>query len=595
MERCKEWEDLNLSRDEVKSIGKALEKEEFRNLLLDYVKEINDPENRKQYEKEITQLENERGVDIKFVHPSSGYVIKTSADGVGKVFINVCSNSNVGKPTSTPGVDDGHRGLCWSIPYCLAPPREDVDKKNNLCTVYDVVFHPEALQLSKNDAFKKLVNDTAVGAVEESFHVTLDKVNLRFPKLNFKGAKHATVIRKKIADFQENTAEYTDIPNYPYPSLEEKDEPAESLNKDFKDESNKSNGMPKESTHYTTPKYTLKHRNNLNIQDYTNDPMAKLSITIPTELVIVIDLPLLKHATDVSIDVAEQSFFLISENPAKYKLILNTPYKVDSSKGNAKFDTVKKTLTVTLPVSSEKINLNSKLDLIREDSGIDSDKSNERSNSTSSSDEDGVKNGSDNTSDNIKGVYGQSSCSKDESRFLSPQKFLKSDIYYIRPSFNCQLVNDVLNITLEVQNVNPELVEYCFIEKAPSSGFQMSFTSTGSGFFPLHYAICFLLPSPIQANKDSFKVEVWDNNVVIQIKISPLNDLHDSSFYVGTDESNVEKIMLLAPELKKCSSNNEKMVSVFIWQFQTLVSLYSFKNLCFCIPIVVGRLHTKVK
>lgn len=579
MERCKKWEDLNLSRDEVKSIGKALEKEEFRNLLLDYVKEINDPENRKQYEKEITQLENERGVDIKFVHPSSGYVIKTSADGIGKIFINVCSNSNVGKPTSTPGVDDGHRGLRWSIPYCLAPPREDVDKKNNLCTVYDVVFHPEAIQLAKNDAFKKLVNDTAVGAVEESFHVTLDKVNLRFPKLNFKGAKHATVIRKKIEDFQENTAEYTDIPNYPYPSLEKKNEPAESLKKHFKDDTNKTNGrpMPMESTKYTTPKYTLKHRNNLNMQDYTNDPMAKLSITIPTELVIVIDLPLLKHATDVSIDVSEQSFSLISENPAKYKLMLNTPYKVDSSKGNAKFDTVKKTLTVTLPVTSEKLNLNSKLDLIREDSGIDSDKSNERSNSTSSSDEDGVQNGSDNTSDHIKGVFGPPSCSKDESRLLSHQKFLKSDIYYIRPSFNCQLVNDVLNITLEVPNVNPELVEYCFIEKATLSGFQMSFISTGSGFFPFNYAICFLLPSPIQANKDSFKVEVWDNNVVIQIKISPLNDLLHSSFYVGSDESNVEKMMLLDPELKEFSSNNEKRVSDFylvISRLSTLLKTY---------------------
>lgn len=570
MERCKKWEDLNLSRDEVQSIGKALEKEEFRNLLLDYVKEINDPENRKQYEKEITQLENERGVDIKFVHPSSGYVIKSSADGVGKVFINVCSNSNVGKPTSKPGVNDGHKGSSWSIPYCLSPPREDVDKKNNLCTVYDVVFHPEALQLSKNDAFKKLLNETAVGAVEESFHVTLDKVNLRFPKLSFKGAKHATVIRKKIEDFQVNTAEYIDIPNYPYPSLEEKYEPAKSSKKHFKDDSNKTNSLPKESTKYTTPKYTLKHSNNLNIQDYTNDPMAKLSITIPTELVIVIELPLLKHATDVSIDVAEQSFFLISESPAKYKLFFNTPYQVDSSKGNAKFDTVKKTLTVTLPVKSGKLNLNSKsLDLIREDSGIDSDKSNERSNSTSSSDEDGVKNGSDNTSDHSE--VGPMPCSKDESRSLSPQKFLKSDIYYTRPSFNYQLVNDILNITLEVPNVNPESVEYCFIEKATSSGFQMSFISTGSGFFPINYAICFLLPSPVQANKESFKVEVWDNNVVIEIKISSLNDLHHSSFYVGSDESNVEKMMLSAPKLTEISSTNEILVSIFIWTFQDLI------------------------
>lgn len=545
MERSKKWEDLNLSRDEVKSIGEALEKEEFRNLLLDYVKEINDPENRSQYEKEITQLENERGVDIKFVHPSSGYVIKTSADGIGKIFINVCSNSNVGIPTSTPGIDDGKRGLCWSIPYCLAPPREDVDKKNTLCTVYDVVFHPETLHLSANDAFKKLVDDTALRAVEDSYHVSLDKINLRFPKMKFKGLKHATVIRKKIENFQANTAEYTDIPNYPYSSVIEKNERAESCREHLSDGSSKTKS--KEILKYTTPKYTVKHRNNLNLQDYTNDCMSKLSITTPTELVVVIDLPLLKHASDVSIDVTEQSFSLVSENPAKYKLFLNTPYKVNSSKGNAKFDTVKKTLTVTLPVTSEKPSLDSKLDFVKEDSGVDSDKSTERSHSSSSSDEDGVKNGSHNRSDHINEILDQTSCNKEDSRLLSP-KFLKSDIHYIRPSLNCQLAKDVLNIILEVPNVNPESVEYCFMKKATSSGFQMSFFSTGSGFFSVNYALCFLLPSPLQANKESFKVEVWDNNVIVQVKVTPLNELHHSSFYVGSDENNVEKMVLLAPD-----------------------------------------------
>lgn len=36
---------------------------------MEYAKEIADPENRKRYEEEITQMERERGQDIKFLHP----------------------------------------------------------------------------------------------------------------------------------------------------------------------------------------------------------------------------------------------------------------------------------------------------------------------------------------------------------------------------------------------------------------------------------------------------------------------------------------------------------------------------------------------
>ena len=63
----------------------ALKKEEFRKLLVDYAKELRDPDNRKvslylyckleyckktihqKYEEEITQLERERGQDVKFL------------------------------------------------------------------------------------------------------------------------------------------------------------------------------------------------------------------------------------------------------------------------------------------------------------------------------------------------------------------------------------------------------------------------------------------------------------------------------------------------------------------------------------------------
>lgn len=206
----KDWDTLNVTRDEVNKIGEALKHKEFRKLFVDYCEEIQDPENKKLYESEITQLENERGVDITFINPEPGYVIKTSSDGATKTFINVATNEKIDKPShSVTTSDGGQKGLTWRLPHILAPPHRDLDKKGELCHVYDIVFHPDALHLaSRNGAFRQLVNDTAIDAVQQNFKVQLDRANMKFPKgLSYKGIAKPTVIRKKIQDFDASSAE----------------------------------------------------------------------------------------------------------------------------------------------------------------------------------------------------------------------------------------------------------------------------------------------------------------------------------------------------------------------------------------------------
>ena len=44
---------------------------------------------------------------------------------------------------------------------CYSPAREDADKNGVKCSVYDVVFHPDTYKMSSNDAFSKLLHDTA--------------------------------------------------------------------------------------------------------------------------------------------------------------------------------------------------------------------------------------------------------------------------------------------------------------------------------------------------------------------------------------------------------------------------------------------------
>jgi len=53
-----------------------------------------------------------------------------------------------------------------------------------MCMVYDVIFNPEALELAnRNSVLKEKLEETAIEAVETSFKLSLDKVNIRRPKL----------------------------------------------------------------------------------------------------------------------------------------------------------------------------------------------------------------------------------------------------------------------------------------------------------------------------------------------------------------------------------------------------------------------------
>lgn len=81
------FKELNMTEDEVKRFSEAMKKEEFRKLLLDYAQEISDPANRELYEREISALEAERGVNVTFIHPDPGYCIKTTQEST--VIINI--------------------------------------------------------------------------------------------------------------------------------------------------------------------------------------------------------------------------------------------------------------------------------------------------------------------------------------------------------------------------------------------------------------------------------------------------------------------------------------------------------------------------
>jgi len=197
---------INLTQTEITRLENALKNPEFRDLLVEYSREINDPENRAKYEKEILQLEASRrqeagnGPSVPppiFLHPKPGFVIKTFAQQL-KVFVNICSDPSIGKAENCQGVDpvSNKSGVNWSIPYSVTGSRKDVDKAGKMCEVYDVIFHPGTLELASNNvSLMGLINDIALDAVEKAGSVALDRKKISFPKMKFKGVFHPTVIR----------------------------------------------------------------------------------------------------------------------------------------------------------------------------------------------------------------------------------------------------------------------------------------------------------------------------------------------------------------------------------------------------------------
>ncbi|XP_030071045.1 protein kintoun [Microcaecilia unicolor] len=355
-------EDLDLTTEEVERLSKAFKDEKFRELFQAYADEISDPENKKKYEEEITLMEKERGMDVKFVHPQPGHVLKTSLNGVQQCYINVCSNELIQKPGCKAGEGKGNRkGQHWSLPYSLAPGREDLCKEGRKHMIYDVVFHPETLYIAgQSQRFKQMVDSTAVEAIEKQFGVKLDEKNAKVLKLKYKGVPQAAVLR-------------TPLPSKPQQAVDDADDPLRFPNPYETDKcgfprvntNRKERGQTEAKKHATvahqtdedrelklakptTPRYTVVHRSHFDLQDYRYARDATPG-PIPKELIVTIDLPLLKSAEQATLDVTEKHLSLESRKP-DYCLQISLPYRVDENQGTAKFNKAKKQLVITLPV-----------------------------------------------------------------------------------------------------------------------------------------------------------------------------------------------------------------------------------------------------
>lgn len=340
-------EDLDLSGEEVQRLTSAFQDPEFRRMFSEYAEELTDPENRRRYEAEITALERERGVEVQFVHPEPGHVLRTSLDGARRCFVNVCGNALVGRPTSRPGSGSAAAGSQWSLPYSLAPGREYAGGRGTRYTVYDVVFHPDALALARrHERFRQMLDATALEAVEKQFGVKLDHRNAKTLKVKYKGTPEAAVLRTPLPGGVPARPEGEpegSLPAFPYPygcpaaarNAAGRGPPPSALE-----------AVPQPAP--TEPRYRVVQRHRVDLQDYRCSRDSAPG-PVPQELVVTIELPLLRSAEQAALEVTGKLLSLDSRKP-DYQLRLSLPYPVDDSRGKAQFNKARRQLVVTLPV-----------------------------------------------------------------------------------------------------------------------------------------------------------------------------------------------------------------------------------------------------
>ena len=579
-------EDLNLTQEELEKLTEALKQEEFKKLFFEYVEEIQNPENRERYESEIRQLENDRGMDVKFVNPEPGYVIKTTVGGKVKAFINVCKNENVGKPSSVKKVgDDGRPGLSWTLPHSFTPPREDLDREKSKCQIFDFVVHPDTYRMAEtNTRFKKMINDLVLEGIRKQFDVEPDTKNVKFPKLKYKGTPTPTVIRTRVSESSPaaNSDPSDIVSRFPYPydnqtsaekAKQREDEYAQKhLTKkkvsEKKNENKEHEEDKKESeadSDFAVPKYTITHRSEVDYQDYASIPDLRRQNTHPKALVVEVFLPLLSSAVPIQLDIFERQLKLVSTKPAKYKLEIMLPYAVDENQGSARFDKVRRKLVVTLPV----VPAASKTDFLQVGNDLSA-----ASGDRSFKEEDGEQVTRDDDTDNgfvlnlpnqsadkplieeisstveqeinadmpttgdLESVNSQNKISTQETEKVGKTDERSSfSVTYVLPQFNCTQTSQAVRFDFFVFKVSHESVSV--IPLSPNA-FQLKMVSVGEGGFPVHYSCCVSFDDKCNIVTNGLQLEVTKDKVVLSLFKDSQSVGWWNKYSVGTGPTSLE-------------------------------------------------------
>ena len=229
-------DDNKITRDEFRQILKSMDRKEFENHMGDYIKEISNPENVSEQNQFLKNAEENKDLpqNVKLAQPKKGFCMKSEKFSVKrpgvrqKVYINICQLEEINPPEE----DQNRKGM-WSLPHLVNKGRNDQDKKGDLCTTYDIVFNPKAIEMSRQfPSFKKFVCETSISAI-----------NLNILKSEQEKISNDYVIKTKF-DYKGKEVAIMNVHSLYKSELDSRKEPKENfktnIQKELEDKRNKS-------------------------------------------------------------------------------------------------------------------------------------------------------------------------------------------------------------------------------------------------------------------------------------------------------------------------------------------------------------------
>lgn len=367
-------DDNKITRDELRSILKAMDQDGFDKIMEDYIKEISDPNNiteTNQYLRECMERKD-LPANVKLVQPNAGFVIKSSKFNTKKpgirqkVFINLVGLADVAPPQI-----DQKTNMC-SLPHLLNRQRNDQDNKGKICYTFDVAFNPEAIRKGEeNLAFKKFICDTAINGINNNIlKSSNEKISNDYvlkTKINYKGKEislmnintiaqkeqfknqlepnenYKTQIQKEIDELKNKASEggKVDAEENEDEKVFDKPDIDYALSQKEVAESNKKETNEKNAT----PLFKLKYSDDVQLHKYFYSPNNFKGEAQYSKLIVEISVPKVDNLTFAEVELDEKKLHFKFKDV--YLLDLDLPVSVDKNTSEAKFDRKRSLLSIS--------------------------------------------------------------------------------------------------------------------------------------------------------------------------------------------------------------------------------------------------------
>eukprot|EP01006_Ploeotia_vitrea_P022573 TRINITY_DN54981_c0_g1_i1.p2 TRINITY_DN54981_c0_g1~~TRINITY_DN54981_c0_g1_i1.p2 ORF type:complete len:516 (+),score=84.98 TRINITY_DN54981_c0_g1_i1:62-1609(+) len=353
-------EKIKPTQAELKRIEECMKNEDFRKELFAYMEAQNDPKVRAEEEAYLRQIEEESQYQVKFVFPKPGFCVRVMTHSREKVYINICQSTDVDPPID-PNVPKGVNAM-WSVPNLIGKPREWIGKGNKTYTVYDVCYHPRAIQICNDSTmFTEMIVEIAIEAVNNSYNANLrmpDQERFKRKSEPSKGQPAAMQTRgaKIEGDMPQIAGMGNSNPNFQTFNMMGNRPTAASSSSSTSTPKPKPKATPKpkaaakpKAKPKRIPKYTVLHRGEIDLADFVQGG-KDTSRRLPKELVARIELPDMDSAAGLDLDLLSSTRLTLEHAKLNYFLDLTLPFPVDEEKYSCKFVKSSHQLVLTLRV-----------------------------------------------------------------------------------------------------------------------------------------------------------------------------------------------------------------------------------------------------